>query len=132
MEDLYRDRKAVVGVIGLGYVGMPLALGAVEAGFFVVGFDVDGEKTDSINAGQSYIKLRPSRCLGLVKVGFIGQSQRRYDPFSHGPTFQQLILALVEFSAGSRLDRIQSIQSADIRGLSIDLNRGARAISRCL
>ncbi|MFW6028095.1 MAG: nucleotide sugar dehydrogenase [bacterium] len=60
MEDLYRDRKAVVGVIGLGYVGMPLALAAVEAGYLVVGFDVDPEKTDSVNAGKSYIKHIPS------------------------------------------------------------------------
>jgi UDP-N-acetyl-D-glucosamine dehydrogenase len=60
MEDLYLDKKAVVGVIGLGYVGMPLALAAAKAGFFVIGFDVDPEKTDSINAGKSYIKHIPS------------------------------------------------------------------------
>jgi UDP-N-acetyl-D-glucosamine dehydrogenase len=56
MEELYRARKAVVGIIGLGYVGLPLALAAVEAGFRVVGFDVDREKADSLNAGDSYIR----------------------------------------------------------------------------
>jgi UDP-N-acetyl-D-glucosamine dehydrogenase len=66
VEDLYRDRTAVVGVIGLGYVGMPLALAAVEAGYVVAGFDVDQEKTDSINAGISYIKHIPSEAVAAA------------------------------------------------------------------
>ncbi|MEX2588164.1 MAG: NAD(P)-binding domain-containing protein, partial [Actinomycetota bacterium] len=66
MEDLYRSKQAVVGVIGLGYVGMPLALAAVEAGYFVVGFDVDQEKADSINAGKSYIKHIPSEAVAAA------------------------------------------------------------------
>jgi UDP-N-acetyl-D-glucosamine dehydrogenase len=50
-----RARKARVGVIGLGYVGLPLAVEFARAGFDVTGFDVDSSKTDQINAGRSYI-----------------------------------------------------------------------------
>jgi UDP-N-acetyl-D-glucosamine dehydrogenase len=50
-----RARKARVGVIGLGYVGLPLAVEFAHAGFDVTGFDVDAVKTDQINAGKSYI-----------------------------------------------------------------------------
>src|ERR1043166_7237659 len=50
-----RTRTARVGVIGLGYVGLPLAVEFAHAGFDVTGFDVDQTKTDQINAGRSYI-----------------------------------------------------------------------------
>ena len=50
-----RDKSAVVGVVGLGYVGLPLALRFIEAGFRVIGFDVDKRKVEKLNAGESYI-----------------------------------------------------------------------------
>jgi UDP-N-acetyl-D-glucosamine dehydrogenase len=50
-----RARQVRVGVIGLGYVGLPLAVEFSKAGFDVTGFDVDKSKVDAINAGQSYI-----------------------------------------------------------------------------
>lgn len=50
------DRTAVVAVIGLGYVGLPLILGFADAGFPVLGLDVDGEKIKKLKAGESYIK----------------------------------------------------------------------------
>ena len=49
-------KKAVVGVIGLGYVGLPLMMRYVEAGFKVVGFDVDENKVKKLNIGESYIE----------------------------------------------------------------------------
>ena len=60
----YRDRllrriegrEALVGVIGLGYVGLPLALLFEEAGFAVVGFDVDPRKPEALRRGESYIR----------------------------------------------------------------------------
>src|SRR6476660_10152480 len=60
MDDLYSGKKAVVGIIGLGYVGMPLALAAWTAGFRVVGFDIDPQKAASINGGESYLRHIPS------------------------------------------------------------------------
>jgi UDP-N-acetyl-D-glucosamine dehydrogenase len=49
-------RQAKVGVIGLGYVGLPLAIEFLKAGFPVTGFDVDSRKIESLNAKKSYIK----------------------------------------------------------------------------
>ena len=48
-------REATLGVIGLGYVGLPLAVEKAKAGFKVVGFDVQKEKVDMVNAGHNYI-----------------------------------------------------------------------------
>jgi len=50
-----RDRKARVGVIGMGYVGLPLAVEFAKAGFRVDGIDLDERKVKNINAGRSYI-----------------------------------------------------------------------------
>jgi len=50
------SRDYIVGIIGLGYVGIPLMLAAVAAGFQVRGFDVNAERVDQINAGKSSIK----------------------------------------------------------------------------
>ena len=51
-----QDRTAKIAVIGLGYVGLPLAIEFVRAGFYVVGIDIDEVKIDSINQGKNYIK----------------------------------------------------------------------------
>lgn len=51
-----KQNKLVVGVIGLGYVGLPLAVGFAEAGVKVLGFDKSSDKVDKINSGQNYIK----------------------------------------------------------------------------
>ena len=53
--DRIRARQARIGIIGLGYVGLPLAVEFARAGFDVTGFDVDHSKNDAINAGSSYI-----------------------------------------------------------------------------
>jgi len=55
-----RAKEARVGVIGLGYVGLPLAVELAHAGFTVTGFDVDSSKADEINAGRSYIPDVPA------------------------------------------------------------------------
>ncbi len=51
-----KTKENKIGIIGLGYVGIPLMLRYVEVGFTVIGFDVDQEKIDQLNNGQSYIK----------------------------------------------------------------------------
>lgn len=50
------DRSAVIGIIGLGYVGLPLMIEFGHAGFPVIGFDVDKKKTESLKEGKSYIR----------------------------------------------------------------------------
>ena len=58
-----KNRQALVGVIGLGYVGLPLALRFFEVGFPVLGFDTDPKKVELLNRGESYIKHIPSERL---------------------------------------------------------------------
>jgi UDP-N-acetyl-D-glucosamine dehydrogenase len=55
-----QSKEAVVGICGLGYVGLPLALTFGEKGFPVIGFDIDQKKIDAIAKGESYIKHFPS------------------------------------------------------------------------
>ena len=52
----YRDRTAVVAVIGLGYVGLPLARALIGAGFKVIGLDIDPEKIVALKAGRTYLR----------------------------------------------------------------------------
>jgi UDP-N-acetyl-D-glucosamine dehydrogenase len=75
--DLIRTRKAKVGVIGLGYVGLPLAVEFARRGFDVSGFDVDEAKTSQINAGKSYIPDVPQADLNeVVKAGRLRGTSR--------------------------------------------------------
>ena len=48
--------EKTVGIIGLGYVGLPLAIRFSEVGYKVIGFDIDDKKVDMLNRGESYIK----------------------------------------------------------------------------
>lgn len=66
------QRSGTVGIIGMGYVGLPLALTFVEGGFRVLGFDVDGAKVASLNRGESYIRhLNPERLQKAVDGGLL-------------------------------------------------------------
>lgn len=66
------SRKAKVGVVGLGYVGLPLAVEFAQAGFNVTGIDVQQSKVDEVNSGESYIQDIPTSVLKpLVEAGKI-------------------------------------------------------------
>lgn len=56
-----KERRVLVGVVGLGYVGLPLAMAFAGKGFRVLGFDVDPDKCASLMAGRSYIKHIPDK-----------------------------------------------------------------------
>jgi len=60
LRGLIRERAAVVGIIGLGYVGLPLAIHFGRQGFRVIGFDIDRAKIDCLARGCSYIKHIPA------------------------------------------------------------------------
>jgi len=64
------NKQAVVGVVGLGYVGLPLLLCFVEKGFHTIGLDIDYRKTEALMKGDSYIKHIPAwRIHNAVKSG---------------------------------------------------------------
>ena len=75
--DRIRTKKARIGVIGLGYVGLPLAVEFARQGFDVSGFDVDESKTAQINAGQSYIPdVAQAELADVVKAGRLRGTSR--------------------------------------------------------
>jgi len=70
LEARLNNRTAIVGVVGLGYVGLPLAVTFAEAGFKVLAFDAQAERVDSVNRGKSYIAdVSPERLAAAVSAG---------------------------------------------------------------
>ncbi len=70
LERRLKERTATVAVIGLGYVGLPLAALLVERGFATIGFDTDPEKVAALAAGRSYIRqIAPERIEALNATG---------------------------------------------------------------
>ncbi len=66
-----KDQTAVIGVVGLGYVGLPLMLRYNSIGFKVLGIDIDDSKVGALNEGRSYIEhISSSAIAGAVKNGF--------------------------------------------------------------
>lgn len=64
------NRAALIGIVGLGYVGLPLLLRYVEAGYRVLGFDIDADKVDKLHCGETYIKHIPSSAIAKARSGF--------------------------------------------------------------
>lgn len=65
------EKRAVIGIVGLGYVGLPLMLRYCEVGYKVIGFDIDQGKIDSLRNGLSYIEHIPSHTIkNAVVKGF--------------------------------------------------------------
>ncbi len=79
-----RQKEALVGIIGLGYVGLPLVLRFCEVGYRVLGFDIDPQKVSFLKRGRSYIRTIPSdRIASFVKKGLLdatGDFSRLSDP----------------------------------------------------
>jgi UDP-N-acetyl-D-glucosamine dehydrogenase len=72
LSEKLKNHEARVGVIGLGYVGLPLVVEMAEAGFSVVGIDSDARKVTEVNEGRSYIgDVKTETLAALVKAGKI-------------------------------------------------------------
>ena len=70
LQKKIENRQAVIGIVGLGYVGLPLVKAFWQKDFQVVGFDIDLQKVDALNAGQSFIRHIPSDAIAeWVKSG---------------------------------------------------------------
>ena len=71
-SERFRGRRAKIGIVGLGYAGLPLACSYAEAGFHVIGFDIDALKVQEISRGQSYIRhINRERIDRLVRAGVL-------------------------------------------------------------
>jgi UDP-N-acetyl-D-glucosamine dehydrogenase len=62
------NKSAVIGVVGLGYVGLPLILAYIRAGFHVIGFDIDASKITALSAGRSYIQHIPTEQVAAAQA----------------------------------------------------------------
>jgi len=66
LEEKIRNKQALIGIIGLGYVGLPLVINFARAGFRVLGFDLDEKKVARLHRGESYIKHIPGEQLAAL------------------------------------------------------------------
>lgn len=66
-----KNKEAVIGIYGLGYVGLPLMQAYIDAGYKVVGFDIDQSRVDTLSSGKSYIQHIPHEAIShALKNGF--------------------------------------------------------------
>ena len=83
-------RTAKIGIIGLGYVGLPLALLFNEAGFPVTGFDIDPDKVKSLNNGRSYIyRIPQTEIAAATSKGFLAT-----DDYAHAKEMDAIIICV--------------------------------------
>ncbi len=69
--DKINNKTAVIGIIGLGYVGLPLTLRFIKVGFKVIGFDIDASKVKALSEGKTYIQhIGADKIANAVKNGF--------------------------------------------------------------
>ena len=67
-----KQKEAKIGIVGMGYVGLPLALRFANSGFKVLGFDIDDSKVQKLNKGESYIKhIGDAEVMPMVKEGLL-------------------------------------------------------------
>jgi len=75
LRELLQSRQARIGIVGMGYVGLPLALLFSEERFRVTGFDIDSRKVNTLNEGGSYIVRIPTTEIGMAREkGFTATS----------------------------------------------------------
>lgn len=85
-----QNKSAVIGILGLGYVGLPLMLRYAEIGYKVLGFDIDQDKIEKLNNGKSYIEHIPSNKIAdALERGFTATSD-----FSKASEADALILCV--------------------------------------
>lgn len=85
-----KNKEAIIGIVGLGYVGIPLMLRYSEVGFKVLGIDIDQSKVEMLNAGESYIEhISNDQIQAAKKAGFKATSD-----FSNAGSADALILCV--------------------------------------
>jgi UDP-N-acetyl-D-glucosamine dehydrogenase len=107
--DKFNRRDATVAVIGLGYVGLPLAVVFAEAGYRVVGIDLDSRKVDAINRGESYIEDVPTAAVAALVMATTvatGASRAPAHPLTHSPAPAGSLRATTDFAVLASCDAV--------------------------
>jgi UDP-N-acetyl-D-glucosamine dehydrogenase len=131
VAEIHRDliaklhrRSATIGVIGLGYVGLPLMLRYCEVGYNVIGFDIDKSKVESLREGRSYIEHIPSESLAR----FLGRNFEPTTDLSRVSEVDALILCVPTPLSKHRepdlsfvLNTIESVLPSLHRGMVLSL-----------
>lgn len=116
----FQQRQAHVAVIGLGYVGLPLAVNFAEAGYQVTGIDLDRRKVAAINSGESYVEDVPSAAIAalvrtpspLSPLAQVTNSDERQhltvasDSPAHSVTFTPQLAATIDYSVLAECDAV--------------------------
>lgn len=139
LRTLITERKAKVGIIGLGYVGLPLAVEFAGGGFPTTGFEIDGGKVKDINSGKSYIPDVPSAVVReLSKTGKLRATRdfknlRNQDVViicvptplrkSKDPDVSYILSAAEEVAANMRKGQLVILESTTYPGTTTELVR---------
>jgi len=117
--DKIRSKQAKVCVVGLGYVGVPLAVASAQAGFRVVGVDVEKEKVALINKGICYVEdaYSEKHLPDLVRAGFINATES----LQKGVTFSDIVIVCVPTPLDAKGKPDLSFLRSVAKGLSKNL-----------
>ncbi len=85
------SKQAVLGIVGLGYVGLPLLIEFARQGFSIIGLDIDQSKIDKLSAGKSYIKHIPTK--HIEEINALGKVSYTSD-FARSPEADVILIAL--------------------------------------
>ena len=99
-----KSKQAVIGIVGLGYVGLPLAQAFCQQGIKVVGFDIDQEKIDLIEKGQSYIKHIGDEVIGTMRAGGL------FDVTSNFAKIAEVDVIIIDENPSERDDKVDKVE----------------------
>ena len=132
-----QDHSARIGVIGLGYVGLPLVLRFTEERFHVLGFDIDPVKVEKLNRGESYIKHIPGEKIRRLRDSGLFEATADYSRLSdadaivicvptpldknHGPDMSYIEITSDEIAKTLRGGQLVSLESTTYPGTTREI-----------
>jgi nucleotide sugar dehydrogenase len=114
------DRTALIGVVGIGYVGLPVALGFSESGFRVVGIDLRQEKVNAINEGRSHLLEIPNERVAAAKSKGLLTASSSFEPLKDADA---VIICVPTPLAGGSPDLSKVVFAGE--GIAKDLKPGS-------
>ncbi|MBM4302013.1 MAG: hypothetical protein FJ121_10920 [Deltaproteobacteria bacterium] len=115
LKDKILSKEACIGIIGLGYVGLPLVLRFAKQGFRVLGFDTDPEKVQALNAGKSYIKHIPAAEIAAAR--FSGNHDKKFEATTElnrlGPSRTEMDTSIIHHRGINSRTRSRAVNRTD-------------------